>query len=44
MDEMSLEWRVHVKLEGKSFFFCIRRTLLDSQVFSCRHKNVRLCH
>ena len=27
-----------MKLEWKSFFFCIRRTLLDSQMFSCRHK------
>ena len=37
-EEMSLEWRAHVKLEWKSFFFCIKRTLLDSQMFSCRHK------
>ena len=29
-EEMSLEKRANVKLEGKSFFFCIRRTLLDS--------------
>ena len=37
-EEISFEWSTYLKFEGKSFFFCIRRNLLDSQMFSCRHK------